>query len=132
MSWNGVKKIVNIEAIESWCREMYIENFTINSQGEIDVDGDVRLQGKDFKELPHKFGKVYGYFSLAGCKDLVSLKNCPNYVDTSFDVDYCSKLDSLEGCPKKVEGNFYCRDCKRQFTKEEVKSLCSVKDEVVL
>ena len=76
-AWSGVKKQSLKSDIEAWCEEMGIKNYTINSQGEIDVDGDVRLQGKDFKELPHKFGKVYGYFSLAGCKDLVSLKKIP-------------------------------------------------------
>ena len=131
-AWSGVKKQTNNANIIDWCEEMGIQNYTINSQGEIDVDGDVRLQGKYFKELPYKFGRVYGYFSLARCKDLVSLKNCPNYVDTSFDVDYCSKLDSLEGCPKEVSGIFFCRECKRKFTKEEVQSLCKVKRAIMV
>ena len=126
MSWSGVKKQSIKAEIEAWCEEMGIKNYTINSQGEIDVNGDVQLIHKNFKELPYKFGKVYGYFSLTGCKKLVSLKNCPYFVDTFFDVDFCSKLDSLEGCPKRVGGDFYCRTCKRIFTKKEVSSLCKV------
>ena len=55
MSWNGVKKYTNKAKIESWCEEMGIESYTINSKGEIDVNGFVDLDGRDFKELPYKF-----------------------------------------------------------------------------
>ena len=126
MSWSGVKKHTNIENIKAWCDEMGIKNYTINSKGEIDVDGGVNLKGEIFKELPYKFGRVRGYFSLANCKNLTSLKNCPDYVGASFDIDGCSQLSSLEGCPKKVDSNFWCRRCKRKFTSEEVRSLCKV------
>ena len=131
MSWSGVKKQTNIENIKAWCEEMGIEKYTINSKGEIDVDGFVDLDGRDFKELPYKFGIVTGWFSLAYNKKLISLKNCPDYVNNSFDVDFCSKLDSLEGCPKEVGNEFYCRGCKRKFTFEEVESLCKVKDNII-
>ena len=127
MSWNGVKKQSYEQEIRSWCREMGIDKYTINSQGEIDVDDEVWLNKKDFKELPYKFGKVNGFFNLQHCKNLTSLKNCPNEVIGYFACSFCSKLDSLEGCPNKVKGNFWCKNCKRQFTKEEVRSLCEVK-----
>ena len=126
MSWNGVKKQSNIENIKSWCEEMGIQNYTINSQGEIDVDGSVDLYGRDFKELPYKFGKINKLFGLGDCKHLTSLKNCPDFVKGPFSCSNCTKLDSLEGCPKKVGGDFWCYDCKQKFTKEEVRSLCEV------
>ena len=128
MSWNGVKKQTNIENIKAWCEEMGIRNYTINDKGEIDVDGNVSFTYKTFKEIPYKFGTVTGYFSLESCKNLISLKNCPEFIlrNHMFNVDYCTNLNSLEGCPKRVGGLFYCRDCKRRFTKEEVKSLCKV------
>ena len=114
--------------IESWCDKMGIEDYTINSQGEIDVDGDVNLARETFKELPYKFGTVNGYFSLRECENLISLKNCPNYITGSnmFNIYGCIRLNSLEGCPKEVGGSFYCRGCKRKFTEEEVQSLCKV------
>ena len=124
MSWGGVKQQSIKVDIEAWCEEMEIENYIVNSQGEIDVEGDAWLNGRDFKELPYKFGKVNGYFSLAHNKNLTSLKNCPNEVSGSFDIDGCSQLSSLEGCPKKVGGYFWCRKCKIKFTKKEVLSLC--------
>ena len=130
MSWNGVKKQINKAEIEAWCDEMKIENYTINSKGEIDVDGDVWLykfmKKNNFKELPYKFGRVNGYFDIGNNSNLTSLKNCPDFVKGSFSCNRCTKLDSLEGCPKEV-GGFYCYNCKREFTKEEVQSLCNVK-----
>ena len=117
MSQNGVKKQTNIEDIKSWCDEMRIQNYTINSKGEIDVDGCVLLNNKNFKELPYKFGRVGSYFSLSNNKNLTSLKNCPDKVGDYFSCSQCTKLDSLEGCPKEVYRNFYCNDCKRKFTK---------------
>ena len=130
MSWNGVKKQTNKVNIETWCEEMKIENYTINSQGEIDVNGDVSFTGCNIKELPYKFGRVTGYFSLTSNPNLTSLKNCPDCVDKWFACDECEKLESIGGCPKEVGQSFYCNDCKRKFTKEEVRSLCKVKGSI--
>ena len=126
MSWKGVKKQSLKTEIEAWCEEMGIKRYTINSQSEIDVDGDVYLRHSTFKELPYKFGIVTGFFTLMNNKNLTSLKNCPNEVGSSFDIDGCSQLSSLEGCPKKVHFNFWCRKCKRKFTEKEIRSLCKV------
>ena len=134
MSWSGVKKQSYEQEIKSWCEEMRIENYTINSKGEIDVCGYVSLREKDFKELPYKFGKITGpegIFAMSDCNNLISLKNCPDEVSRYFDVDGCSQLESLNGCPKKVETKFFCRNCKRKFTKEEVRSLCEVGKEII-
>ena len=131
-AWGGVKKYTNNAEMESWCEEMGIEDYTINSKGEIDVDSDVDLSRRDFKELPYKFGVVKGYFSVYSCENLTSLKNCPYFVGDLFDVDNCSKLDSLEGCPKEVKGNFCCGNCERKFTKEEVQRYCNVKKRIYL
>ena len=131
MSWNGVKKQSIKAEIENWCEEMGLKGYTINSQGEIDVDGMVSIINKDFKELPYKFGRVNKVFLLYGCQNLTSLKNCPNYVKRFFSCEGCINLDSLEGCPKEVGSDFYCMNCKREFTKEEVMSLCKVKKEKI-
>ena len=129
-AWSGVRKQSLKQEIESWCEEMGIENYTINSKGEIDVNGGVGLCNKDLKELPYKFGTIKEYFDLGRCKNLISLKNCPNEVCNSFDIDGCSQLSSLEGCPKKVGWNFYCNGCNRKFTEKEVRSLCKVKGSI--
>ena len=126
MGWKGVKKQINIENIKSWCDDIGIYDYTINSQGQIDVNGNVNLVEKNFKELPYKFGKVIGGFNVGYNPNLISLKNCPDKVGGWFACNKCTKLDSLEGCPKEVGTNFYCDNCKRKFTKEEVMSLCEV------
>ena len=127
MSWNGVKKQTHKQEIEVWCKDVGIRNYTINSKGEIDVDGGVNLNNNDFEELPYKFGIVKGYFDIGDNPNLISLKNCPNEVGYYFRCSYCPKLDSLKGCPKEVGWKFFCRHCKRKFTEEEVMSLCNVK-----
>ena len=131
MSWKGVKQQSIKADIEAWCEEMGIKKYTINSKCEIDVDGYVMLRQSDFKELPYKFGKVCGWFTLAHNKNIISLKNCPNETSGYFDVDGCTQLDSLEGCPEEVGSKFFCRFCKCDFLKEEVMSLCKVHDEIV-
>ena len=127
-AWSGVKKQSLKSDIEAWCEEMGIEKYTINSKGEIDVNGGVDLSKKDFEELPYKFGSVSDYFSLSGNKNLTSLENCPNFVGVFFSCSLCPQLDSLEGCPKEVMGSFYCNGCKKKFTKEEVQRHCNVKE----
>ena len=67
------------------CKRYYIKNYTINSDGTVDVDGDVHLFDKELTKLPLKFGKVGGNF------------NC-NF----------NKLTTLEGCPQSVGGYFNC------------------------
>ena len=131
-AWNGVKKQSYEQEIKSWCEEMGIKNYTINSKGEIDVDGDVNLMHEKFKELPYKFGKVSGYFDVSYNENLVSLEGCPKEVSGRFCCSNCRRLDSLEGCPKEVGGNFVCINCKRKFKKEEVKSLCKIKEYIYL
>ena len=133
MSWNKVKQITNNQSIIDWCEEMGIENYTINSKGEIDVDGDVDISYIDFEELPYKFGRVSGFFDVSYNKNLKSLKNCPSKVRKWFSCSNCPQLDSLEGCPKEVKNyNFWCYNCKRDFSKEEVQSLCKVKGDIVV
>ena len=131
-AWGGVKQQVIKSDTESWCDKMGIRNYTINSKGEINVNGFVDLSGRTFKELPYKFGRVDGYFNIGECNNLTSLKNCPDEVGKHFSCGLCPQLDSLEGCPKKVSLNFYCYNCKRKFTEEEVKSLCKVKKNIYL
>ena len=129
-AWSGIKQHTNIENIKSWCDDMGIKNYTINSKGEIDVDGSVDLTYRDFKELPYKFGVVLYDFELKLNDNLISLKNCPDCVHGFFTCRGCTSLDSLEGCPKEVGKLFWCSGCKREFTKEDVQSLCKVKGDI--
>ena len=112
ISW--VKSKVSNVFIERLCKKYGIKNYTINSDGSVDVSGDVTFSvmhnsdGKRIKlgKLPIKFGRVTGAFYCSE-HDLTSLKGAPNYVGGDF---YCSgnKLTSLEGGPSFVSGNYSC------------------------
>jgi len=94
--------------IEEICEKYKIENYTINLDGSIDVDGRVWLSNKGLTELPLTFNKVTGLF---GCIDnqLTTLKGSPLWVGGDFTCSN-NELNSLEFSPDYVGGDFYCRD----------------------
>ena len=89
------------------CEKYGIENYTINPDGSIDVNGDVNLCNFGLTELPLIFNRVTGYF-LCDDNKLTSLKGSPRWVGGYF---YCShnQLTSLEFSPDYVGGYFNCR-----------------------
>jgi hypothetical protein len=94
------------KSIDDICKEYGIQNYTINPDGIVDVDGDVSLSNKGLDKIPVKFGKVTGTF---GCDDnqLTSLEGCPTETGGDFWC-YNNQLTSLEGCPTEVSGSFGC------------------------
>jgi len=102
-----IKLYESFEDIDYFCKKYSIENYTINSDSSIDVDGSVNLSYKKLTELPLKFGKVSGYFSCSG-NQLTLLEGSPKSVD-SFDCQN-NKLTTLEGCPQSVGGFFACNN----------------------
>ncbi len=94
------------EDIDSICNKYHIENYTINEDRSIDVDGDVHLHNSKLNELPLYFRNVSGYFDCSS-NNLTSLKGCPKNIVGSF---YCynNKLTSLEDCPNEVGGDLNC------------------------
>ena len=119
--------------IKAWLDEHNIKNYTINSKGEIDVDGDVNLSGRGLTELPSyiQFGTVKGNF-FCNNNNLTTLKGAPKEVGGDFECSFnnlislegapievksyfdCSnnKLTSLKGAPERVGMSFYCRNNK--------------------
>lgn len=92
--------------INNFCRRYNIRDYTINTDGSIDVDGDVNLNEYGLTELPLKFNKVSGSFY---CYDnaLTSLEDCPSSVGGSF--DYADNLlTTLKGSPHTVGKSFDC------------------------
>jgi len=102
--------------IDSICKKYNLENYTINSDGSVDVDGDVDLRGIGFwnylygekkenkwtlNKLPLKFRYVSGDFD---CRfnNLSDLQGCPTKIEGSLYL-YHNKLKSLEGCPDEVD-----------------------------
>ena len=96
--------------IDLMCKKYRIGNYTINEDGTIDVDGDVRLYNKVLNRLPLKFGKVSGNF-YCGNNELKSLEGSPEKVGGYFYCDQ-NRLTSLQGSPREVGGGFYCSNNK--------------------
>lgn len=113
--------------IDTICKKYYIENYTINPDGSIDVEGNVNLEARELTKLPLKFNRVSGYFDCSSnqlrdlegapievekhfiCSDnnLRSLDGCPEYIGGSLNCRN-NKLTSLRGCPKIIGGSFNC------------------------
>jgi hypothetical protein len=94
------------ENIHKICKEYGITNYTINSDGSIDVHGSVYLIDKGLTKIPLKFRNVSGDF-YCGQNKLISLEGCPKSVGGYLDCRN-NKLTSLEGCPKSIGGYFDC------------------------
>lgn len=94
------------DRIDSICDQYGIENYSINSDGSIDVAGDVLLIYDELTKLPLKFNTVSGYFDCSD-NDLTSLKGAPTTVGGIFNCNI-NQLTSLEGSPTTVGGNFHC------------------------
>ncbi len=87
----------NEQEIREICKKYKIENYTINPDGSIDVDGDVDLRYKLLYKLPLKFNRVNGSFFCYG-NSLSNLDNSPVEVNGDFDCYDCS-ITSLIGSP---------------------------------
>jgi hypothetical protein len=93
--------------IESICKKYGIENYTINNNGLVDVDGDVNLYNRKINKLPLTFGTVTRNFNCS-YNQLTTLEGSPREVGGDFKCSL-NQLTTLEGSPIKVGGGFYCR-----------------------
>ena len=88
------------------CKKYGIENYTINPDGSIDVNGSVDLSGFGLTQLPLRFNRVTGYFN-CNYNKLTTLEGCPKWISGWFGCRG-NNLTSLEFSPDYVGGNFYC------------------------
>lgn len=88
--------------IEHICEYYGIENYSINPDGSIDVDGGVHLFNRNLLTIPIKFNKVSGNFDCSW-NNLTTLENSPIEVGGDFICDFNS-LKSLVGSPIKIGG----------------------------
>ena len=121
------KVFIEKEDIENWLRKMKIENYIINKDLTVNVNGDVDLSYKYLKKIPIQFNIINGNFycnnneltSLKGCphevkkrftcnnNKLVNLIYAPKKITESFDCSV-NQITSLEGCPEVITGDFSC------------------------
>lgn len=76
--------------------------YTINLDLSVDIEGNVDLYDRDLSTLPVKFNKVTGYFQV-GLNELTSFENFPSYVKGYIDISG-NPFTSLEGL------SVYCED----------------------
>ena len=88
------------------CKKYSIFYYTINSDGSIDVNGNVNLSYEYLTKLPIKFKNISYSFKCSN-NNLTSLENSPKNVRGSFLCNN-NNLTDLEGGPTHVGGNFYC------------------------
>jgi hypothetical protein len=100
-----VRKFYDKVKIKYLCTKYLIENYSINKDGSVDVDGVVFLSSEKLTKLPLKFGKVGNFY----CSEnkLTSLSGAPFEVGGDFYCPY-NQLTSLSGAPREVGGDFYC------------------------
>jgi hypothetical protein len=94
------------DRIDLICKEYDIDRYEINSDGSIDVSGDVDLTRIGLDYLPLNFNKVSGSFC-CNDNDLTSLSGSPVTVGGDFDCSI-NGLTSLEGSPITVGGYYSC------------------------
>ncbi len=102
-----IKLFESFSEIRDICDKYGIRDYTINSDGSIDVDGNVCLYEKELTQLPLKFNYVTDRFYCQFNK-LTSLEGAPVKVGGHFYCDH-NYLTSLEGVPAEVGGHFYCQ-----------------------
>lgn len=91
------------------CEKYGIENYTINEDLSVDVDGPVNLSNKKLTHIPINFNKVSGTFSCDN-NNLIDLTNSPKIVGQNFLCNN-NKNISLKNCPMFVLGDFSCMHC---------------------
>ncbi len=121
------------QEIHDICKRYLISNYIINSDGSIDVDGNVNLEYNELTKIPIKFNKVSGWFKVS-FNMLESLENSPNEVGGHF---YCShnNLKNLIGLPSKIFGPVRCiknpLESLEGFELDYYKLTCSNKENLI-
>jgi len=105
------------EQIKDWLDKHNIEDYTINKDLTVDVDGHVKLERIEY--LPFKFGRVEGSFSIKH-SNITSLKNSPDYVGIDFEI-VGNTIKSLEHSPKVVKVRY-----RLYLNKTEIENLIGI------
>jgi len=112
--------------IEQWLEEMEVENWTINEDWTIDIEGSVYLINLNLENFPSfiQFGRINGYFFCYRNK-LTSLRGSPFYTKKAF---YCNnnRLRSLEGISPHIGGDLNCSQNYSEFKENYIKSLSKI------
>jgi len=94
------------DRIDLICKRYWIDNYTINKDGTVDVDGDVDLGHFNLTKMPLVFGSVSGIF-ICSNNELSSLHNGPKIVGDKYICSF-NQLTSLEGLAHVIGGELHC------------------------
>jgi hypothetical protein len=89
------------EEIQAWLDKMKIENYIINDDLTVDVDGNVSIGERDLIRIPVQFGVIKGWFDCSSNK-LKSLQGSPKDCNHVFDCSH-NELTSLEFIPQNCK-----------------------------
>lgn len=123
------------EIIE-WLEKHSLVNYKVDDDLTIHVNSNVILDNLDITELPYKFGRVRGEFSVFDTP-LTSLKNSPTLVEKDFNCSN-TQITSLEHLTAHVKGSIYCTTptlktiTSREFKYEGCFFHCADKEEFFL
>ena len=97
-----LKLFENFDKIGDICQKYNIRDYTITTDGIVNVDNDVYLQSRALSQFPLKLGKINGSFD---CSDncLITLIGGPNEVKGDYCCDQ-NKLLDVYGFPKYFYG----------------------------
>ncbi len=105
------------EEIHKICDKLKIDNYTINPDGSIDIDGDVYIL---INEIPLRFNMVSGNF-YCSYNNLSTLKNFPNEVGGETFL-YGNPLKSLDGYNGGYD-KLFCDNKEKLIRKHKLKIL---------
>jgi len=111
--------------IKEWLDENLIENYTINDDLTVDVNGCVILYLVYMEQLPVKFGHVKEDFVL-GENGLESLKGVPHTVGGDFICGGNIQVDDLTFFPIKICGRIMLTNNLLQSMQSPLKEACHV------
>ena len=94
------------DQIVQLCKKYNIQNYSINPDLSIDVEGNVYLDRLQLSYLPLRFSRVGGDFNCYS-NQLTTLEGGPREVGGHF-VCFSNRLTTLEGGPREVGGYFDC------------------------
>jgi hypothetical protein len=125
--------------IEKWIKKINEKSFDNNEMGirEYTINDDMTITVGRSCSLPYncgnlpkyiKFKFISGNFMINDC-NITTLKGCPDRVNGNFNCS-SNKLTSLEFAPKNVERDFVCFKNLKQFSEEDVKKVCKVKEDI--
>lgn len=101
----------NEEQIAQWLVKMKIQNFSINSDMTVNVDGDVNLFDKKLEAFPFKFKKVTGDF-LVRHNNFISLANFPEFIGGDLSISHNPRFKGFDkATTSEIGGKFLFSKC---------------------